>query len=355
MKRILTGLLAVLGIAGACGHKNYDDTDVAGFEKLISARSVAVLDVRTPEEYAEGHIAGAVNINVHDAGFLSRVEAVLPPGADVAVYCRSGRRSADAASKLAAKGYRPVNLKGGIIAWKKAGKPTTTEPAGQMDYRTDTFTTPGGTTVKIHALMHASLRIEAAGKQLQIDPVGKLGDRTVDYAAMPKADLILVTHEHHDHFDKDAIATLSGSGTQLITNARCAEMLGFGKAMANGDKATALGFDVEAVPAYNTTPDHLQFHPKGRDNGFVLTIDGLRVYIAGDTEDIPEMSSLRDIDIAFLPCNQPYTMTPEQLINAAKIIKPKVLFPYHHGDIDFEPVIRELKPLGIDVRVRGYR
>ena len=134
---------------------------------------------------------------------------------------------------------------------------------------------------------------------------------------------------------------------------RCAEMFGAGQVMVNGDKLTlADDFTVEAVPAYNTTEGHLQFHPKGRDNGYILTIDGTRIYVAGDTEDIPEMESIDDIDIAFLPCNQPYTMTPDQLINAAKVIKPKVLFPYHYGQTDLSGVAAQLE--GIDVRIRHY-
>ncbi len=125
--------------------------------------------------------------------------------------------------------------------------------------------------------------------------------------------------------------------------------------MENGDKLTlANDITLEAVPAYNITEGHLQFHPKGRDNGYILTLDGLRIYIAGDTEDIPEMGDLKDagIDIAFLPCNQPYTMTPEQLVNAAKMIKPKVLFPYHYGDTDISGIPTQLP--GIDVRIRHY-
>ena len=136
-------------------------------------------------------------------------------------------------------------------------------------------------------------------------------------------------------------------------NKRCVEMYGDGAAMANGDKLQlADDITLEAVPAYNTTDGHLQFHPKGRDNGYILTLDGLRIYIAGDTEDIPEMTEIKDIDVAFLPCNQPYTMTPEQQIRAAKIIKPKVLFPYHYGETDVTGIPAQLSD--IDVRIRHY-
>jgi L-ascorbate metabolism protein UlaG (beta-lactamase superfamily) len=227
-----------------------------------------------------------------------------------------------------------------------------TTACGQKNYEVDEFTTKNGKTVKFHALMHACIRIEFDGKEIQIDPVQKLGNRTVDYTAMPKADYIFVTHEHGDHYDANAIKQLSADKTQLVMNKRCADMYGTGRVMVNGDKLQLADVSVEAVPAYNITEGHTQFHPKGRDNGYILTIDGLRIYIAGDTEDIPEMSQIKDIDIAFLPCNQPYTMTPEQLVRAAKVIKPKVLFPYHYGQTDLSAVPEQLK--GIDVRIRHY-
>ena len=132
-------------------------------------------------------------------------------------------------------------------------------------------------------------------------------------------------------------------------------MLGYGTVMANGDQHSLSDrMKVEAVPAYNNTEGHLQFHPKGRDNGYVITLDGLRIYVAGDTEDIEEMAAIKDIDIAFLPCNQPFTMTTAQLVKAARIVKPKVLFPYHYGDTDLSGVTEDLKADGIDVRIRHY-
>ena len=113
------------------------------------------------------------------------------------------------------------------------------------------------------------------------------------------------------------------------------------------------GIHVDAVPAYNITEGHLQFHPQGRDNGYILNVDGFRIYIAGDTEDIPEMSAIKDIDVAFLPCNQPYTMTVPQCIAVAKVVKPKVLIPYHFGQTDISGIPEALP--GIDVRLREMR
>lgn len=235
------------------------------------------------------------------------------------------------------------------VACAQGSMPVTTE-----DYEVDVFKTKSGKTVKFHALVHASIRMEYDGKEIEIDPVTKLGNKTIDYSAMPKADYIFVTHEHGDHFDREAIKQLTGEKTQLITNKRCADMLGYGEIMVNGQSATFNDITVEAVPAYNTSEGRTQFHPKGRDNGYILTIDGLRIYIAGDTEDIPEMQDIKDIDIAFMPCNQPYTMTPEQLVKAAKTVKPKVLFPYHYGQTDVSIIPSQLKDNGIDVRIRHY-
>ena len=224
-----------------------------------------------------------------------------------------------------------------------------------LDFQTDTFKTKGGKEVVITAIKHASLRIQYDGLEIQVDPVAKYAPET-DYSKFPKADVILVTHEHFDHFDSDAIATLKKDGTEIVANPAVQKMLGFGTALANGEsRVLAKGIKLDAVPAYNTTPGHTQFHPKGRDNGYVLTIDGLRIYIAGDTEDIPEMAALKDIDVAFLPCNQPYTMTPEQVAKAARTIKPKVLFPYHYSQTPIKQVSDLLTGSGIDVRIRNYQ
>lgn len=220
-------------------------------------------------------------------------------------------------------------------------------------YEVDVFKTKSGKTLKFHALAHSSIRIEYEGQEIEIDPVMKMGNKTIDYAAMPKADYLFVTHEHGDHFDKEAIKTLSDAETQLIMNGRCVEMYGAGKVMKNGEKVElAKNFTVEAVPAYNITEGRTQFHPQGRDNGYILTIDGMRIYIAGDTEDIPEMECIKNIDIAFLPCNQPYTMKTEQVVKVAKTIQPKVLFPYHYGQTDVSTIPSQLP--GIDVRIRHY-
>ena len=366
MKKIITFVLTLLGMGAstACSQQAFENKKVDGFEKFVADSRVQLLDVRTAEEYAEGHLDQALNIDVNQSSFLTDATARLDKNRPVAVYCRSGKRSARAAGMLAEQGYQVVNLVGGIIAWKADGKPVTT-----AQYEMDEFATPGGQVVRFHALLHASIRLDIGDRHVYIDPVCTLGNRAVDYTAMPKADYILVTHEHGDHFDPSAIRLLTGDSTRLVTNRRCADLLKdvavpTPEVMQNGDRLTlADDLSLEAVPAYNITEGHLQFHPKGRDNGFVITLDGLRIYVAGDTEDIPEMANLapasegdgqKAIDIAFLPCNQPYTMTPDQLLHAARVIQPRVLFPYHFGQTDVSGIPAQLQDLPIDVRLRHY-
>ena len=218
-------------------------------------------------------------------------------------------------------------------------------------YEVEHFTTDSGESVDITLIKHGSLELRYKHLSIQVDPVTEHGKHT-DYAAeFPRADIILITHEHGDHLDKDAVAALRKDSTVLIANSASIQKLGWGQALSNGE-STILpsGIKLEAVPAYNTTQGHQQFHPKGRDNGYILTIENLRIYIAGDTEDIPEMSGIKDIDIAFLPVNQPYTMTVEQCVKAAETIAPKVLIPYHFSNTDLSGLAAKLPET--DVRIR---
>ena len=230
------------------------------------------------------------------------------------------------------------------------------EKIGQIanaGYVYDSFTTPKGREVSIAFIKHGSLILDADGYLIYIDPVTIYGD---DYSKLPKADLIMVTHEHHDHLDKNAIEELTGDETKLAASRRVTELLGEGKPLEPGDTFSpeGTGIEITAVPAYNVTPDHLQFHPKERkDTGFIFDIDGLRIYVAGDTENIPEMADFKDIDIAFLPVNQPYTMTPEQAIEATEVIKPKILYPYHFGETDLTPIVEKFKGSETEVRLRN--
>ena len=338
-------LIMSLSFLSLFGCKGYSNLKADAFESMLAEdKSAQLVDVRTPDEYAEGHLAGAVNIDWYADDFLDKAQSLLELSHPVMVYCRSGKRSAEAASKLGKAGFDVYNLQGGYLAWTEAEKPVSI-------YEVERFRTVSGEPVDITLIKHGTLEIRYKGLSIQVDPVSGLGKPT-DYATeFPKADIILVTHEHGDHCDQTAVEALRKDDTNLITNARSKEILGWGTVMSNGDELDLPeGMHLQAVPAYNNTPGHLQFHPKGRDNGFVLTMDGLRIYIAGDTEDIPEMADLKDIDIAFLPVNQPYTMTVEQCVKATKVLAPKVLIPYHFGQTDLSSLPDSLP--GVDVRLR---
>lgn len=174
MKRIhMITLFAAL--FSGCGNADVKTVSVNEFADVMTRSDVRLIDVRTAKEYAEGHLAGAENIDVKAANFAERIQGIH---GTVAVYCRSGKRSLMAAEQLIKQGCTVYNLDGGILAWQKAGKPTTT-------VETDIFATQSGKLVKIHALMHASICIEYDGKIIYVDPCSNLGGRMVDYATMP--------------------------------------------------------------------------------------------------------------------------------------------------------------------------
>jgi len=216
--------------------------------------------------------------------------------------------------------------------------------------RTDAFPLPGG-SLKISFLGHGTLMLDYNGWIIHVDPVSA----EADYAALPPADLVLVTHEHGDHLDPAAVARISRPGTVIVANPASAGRLTGAVALRQGEAKTVGSVKIEAVPAYNTSPGRDRFHPKGRDNGYLLTIAGKRLYIAGDTEDTPEMKALKNIDIAFLPMNQPYTMTPEQVAKAARAFKPRLLYPYHYGDTDPARLVALLEGKGVEVRIRSLQ
>lgn len=221
---------------------------------------------------------------------------------------------------------------------------------GETALEKDLFKTEGS-DLEITFIGHGSLMMRFDGKIIHVDPTGE----EADYSAFPKADLVLFTHDHGDHFDPGALARIRTDATAVILTGKCAGRVAGGKIMKNGDVQDVSGIRIEAVPAYNIAhkrPDGQPFHPKGEGNGYVLTMGGTRVYVAGDTENIPEMKGLKDIDIAFLPMNLPYTMTPEMVADAARSFKPKVLYPYHYGETDAG---RLLSLLGGDTEVRIRR
>jgi len=199
---------------------------------------------------------------------------------------------------------------------------------------------------------HASLVFDFKGIIIHVDPWTKLAD----YVTQPKADIILITHNHPDHLDVKAIETVSKKTTKIILNGASFTSLKKGVVMKNGEKKTIDGITIEAVPAYNATPGRDMYHPKGRDNGYILTFGDKRIYIAGDTENIPEMTSLKNIDIAFLPMNSPYTMTPAQVADAVHKFNPKVLYPYHFGETDVTALTKLLSSdKKVEVRLRALK
>ena len=218
-------------------------------------------------------------------------------------------------------------------------------------FETDTFKTSAG-ELTITFVGHGTLLFACGGKVIHVDPVS----READYTKMPKADLILVTHEHGDHLDPAAIAAVRKQGTAIVLTRKCAGAVSGGLVMANGDVREVEGLKIEAVPAYNIVhkrPSGQPFHPRGVGNGYILTFGDTRVYVAGDTENTPEMTKLEDIAIAFLPMNLPYTMTPEMVAAAARAFRPKVLYPYHFGKTDTSKLVKLLAAdKGIDVRIR---
>lgn len=223
-----------------------------------------------------------------------------------------------------------------------------------QDFEQDIFDTSQG-QLKITFIGHGTLMFTFGEKIIHVDPVG----RYADYSQLPKADMILITHEHGDHLDPQAIAAIRTDSTDIILTEKCTEKVEGGIIMKNGDTETVQGLKIEAVPAYNIVhmrQSGVPFHPKGEGNGYIMTFGERRVYVAGDTENTPEMKELEEIDIAFLPMNLPYTMTPEMVADAAKAFRPNILYPYHYGDTDTSELVELLKDeQDIEVRIRDMK
>ena len=211
----------------------------------------------------------------------------------------------------------------------------------------DKFETSAG-PLTVTALRHASLMLQAGGKVIHVDPWSQ-----ANYDGVPQADIIVITDIHGDHMDPKAIATVRKAGTQIIAPAEVAKTVTDAVVMKNGDTKKLGDFTIEAVPMYNLKRGPSEgkfFHDKGRGNGYVVTYGGLRLYIAGDTEGVPEMRALKNIDVAFIPMNLPYTMTPEEAADAVKAFKPKVVYPYHYRQSDTKVFADALKGAGVEVR-----
>jgi L-ascorbate metabolism protein UlaG (beta-lactamase superfamily) len=217
----------------------------------------------------------------------------------------------------------------------------------------DVIPTSGG-PLTIHFIGHGTLMFEYGGKVIHVDPVG----RYTDYAAMPKADLVLVTHDHGDHLDPEAVAKIRKEGTVIVCPEVCFSRLAGAVIVDDHAEGTHSGFPLRTVPAYNI--QHMRsegnpYHPKGVGVGFIITFGDTRVYVAGDTENTPEMKALSGIDIAFLPMNLPYTMIPEMVADAARAFRPRILYPYHFGETDTGQLVQLLAGSGIEVRIRDLK
>jgi L-ascorbate metabolism protein UlaG (beta-lactamase superfamily) len=223
-----------------------------------------------------------------------------------------------------------------------------------MKFETDTIKTSVG-DLKITFIGHGTLMLTFGGKIIHVDPFSEVAD----YTNLPKADMILLTHEHRDHLDLKAFNPVRTEKTLVVLTQTCTKQVEGGIIMNNGDIKSIEGLKIEAVPAYNIVHKRDSgepFHPKGIGNGYIITFGDKRVYIAGDTENIPEMKELKGIDIAFLPMNLPYTMTPEMVADAAKAFKPKILYPYHYGETDTSKLLNLLKDSKeIEVRIRKMK
>lgn len=227
--------------------------------------------------------------------------------------------------------------------------------AAAAETNTDQIRTLKGDLI-VHILNHATFALEWNEQMIYVDPVGP-AER---FARLNKPDLVLITDIHGDHLSVDTLRGVVTDKTRFVVPPAVADQLAEplrkrSAIMTNGQTETVLGIKIEAVPMYNTTPDRLRYHPKGRGNGYVLTLGETRIYISGDTEDIPEMRSLKDIDIAFVCMNLPYTMTVEQAASAVREFKPKIVYPYHCRGSDLEKFKSLVgNDLGIEVRLRDW-
>lgn len=208
--------------------------------------------------------------------------------------------------------------------------------------------------VEMHFINHGSLMFKVNGFVIHIDPVSSSGD----YEFLPKADLILITHEHGDHLDVKLINELKKDGTLVFCNANSGTKIPWAMIMKAGSRQEINNIIIEAVPAYNIVNERAPgepYHPKGTGLGYILTIGGKKFYIAGDTENIPEMKALKNIEVAFLPMNLPYTMTPEMVADAARAFNPKILYPYHYGETNTDELLKLLKDTKIEIRIRNLK
>lgn len=221
------------------------------------------------------------------------------------------------------------------------------QPARQ----TQTFQTDAG-AVKITPIYHASLLIEAGGRTIYLDP-----SKPANFDGLPSADLILITDIHGDHMDLSSIAKINKPGTEIFAPPAVVTTVTAARPISNGETKHWNGWTIEAIPMYNIkrgpAPGQL-YHTKGRGNGYVLTFGDKRFYFSGDTENIPEMRALKNIDVAFVCMNLPYTMPPDEAAEAVKAFRPRIVIPYHYRGSDLSVFKNDLEGTGIEVRLLDW-
>ena len=217
--------------------------------------------------------------------------------------------------------------------------------------QTQSFSTKAG-AVQITPIYHAAAKITAGNDTIYIDPA-----KPAKIEGMPPGDLILITDIHGDHMDAADVTALSKTGTVVIAPAAVAKTITQAKALANGETTNWHKWKITAVAMYNINhnqPSGQPYHDKGRGNGYVLNYGGKNFYFAGDTEGVPEMRALKNIDVAFIPMNLPYTMTPAEAADAVKAFHPKVAIPYHYKGQDVEVFKKALEGSGVEVRLLNW-
>lgn len=222
---------------------------------------------------------------------------------------------------------------------------------GQVKRPVEEFPASSG-TIRVTPVRHASLMIEAGGQVVHVDPWSQ-----GNYEGLPQADIILITDIHGDHMDRAMVEKLRKPGTAIIGPEAVAKALEGVTVLRNGETTTVGGWTIEAVPMYNLKRGPAEgkfYHDKGRGNGYVVTWGGKRLYISGDTEGVPEMRAFRNIDVAFVCMNLPFTMPPEEAAEAVKAFRPKIVYPYHYRGSDLSVFEKALQGTGIEVRIRDW-
>lgn len=252
---------------------------------------------------------------------------------------------------------------GAVGALLTVGFLASSVPTAAQGLTGDRISTDDGDLV-VHPIHHGTFVMQWDGRTIYVDPAprpGQEGSAAAAFNGLPAPDIILITDIHSDHYHVPTLMDVRRPGVAVVGPQAVVELLPSNPLRANayrlshGRTIEVEGIEIEAIPMYNLTEGRLEYHERGRGNGYVLTMGGARVYIAGDTEDIPEMRELGDINLAFIPMNLPYTMSPEQAADAVRDFRPRIVFPYHYGESDVSEFVRLVgDDAGVEVRLRDW-